>query len=586
MTDRGRALAEMPQARDGFWRGMTRWLRRELSGGDLQSQITLAIAVAAMVPMIVAVCVVVVYQGIEYRDASQRQVQTAVRLGAGALDEYLERHVQAVEFAGRELEGRSMSRADMQQLLLDVHGVYTSFLTMTLADRDGVVIATSQRVGNVPAAWPELHGAAIWDRDYFRHAMSEPGVQLSGVFQGRGFGDDLLVAVSRAVQVDGQAGYVVQGAIPVAVLMNRVQSRVRTSDICLAVVDAIGQVVGSTEPERWPSLSEAPAHWFGAASQPGVVAEPAIAGWQIVGALSEAPGVLGADQATQLIALSTLLMGLIVAYVVGRWIAGRVNGPVNGLIREIRTFDLETLSETELQQRDLNWPQEIRALRAQFMTLLAKMIRARDSQNDLLAQSEELRFALHDEVMSRQAIIQEKTVALERANQTLERLARIDGLTGLCNRRVFDEELTRSWRAAIRDQQPLSVVLIDVDHFKAYNDHYGHLTGDDCLRAVARVLDDAARRPGDLAARFGGEEFALLLPRTDLAGAVRIGQALVSQVRELNIEHVKSSTGCISVSAGVAQVQYSDSATPDKLLQAADSQLYVAKETGRNRCVG
>ncbi len=536
--------------------------------------------------MIVAVCVVVVYQGIEYRDASQRQVQTAVRLGAGALDEYLERHVQAVEFAGRELEGRSMSRADMQQLLLDVHGVYTSFLTMTLADRDGVVIATSQRVDNVPAAWPELHGAAIWDRDYFRHAMSEPGVQLSGVFQGRGFGDDLLVAVSRAVQVDGQAGYVVQGAIPVAVLMNRVQSRVRTSDICLAVVDAVGQVVGSTEPERWPSLSEAPAHWFGAASQPGVVAEPAIAGWQIVGALSEAPGVLGADQATQLIALSTLLMGLIVAYVVGRWIAGRVNGPVNGLIREIRTFDLETLSETELQQRDLNWPQEIRALRAQFMTLLAKMIRARDSQNDLLAQSEELRFALHDEVMSRQAIIQEKTVALERANQTLERLARIDGLTGLCNRRVFDEELTRSWRAAIRDQQPLSVVLIDVDHFKAYNDHYGHLTGDDCLRAVARVLDDAARRPGDLAARFGGEEFALLLPRTDLAGAVRIGQALVSQVRELNIEHVKSSTGCISVSAGVAQVQYSDSATPDKLLQAADSQLYVAKETGRNRCVG
>ena len=151
---------------------------------------------------------------------------------------------------------------------------------------------------------------------------------------------------------------------------------------------------------------------------------------------------------------------------------------------------------------------------------------------------------------------------------------------------MFDEELTRSWRAAIRDQKPLSVVLIDVDHFKAYNDHYGHLTGDDCLRAVARVLDDAARRPGDLAARFGGEEFALLLPRTDLAGAVRIGQALVSQVRELNIEHVKSSTGCISVSAGVAQVQYSDSATPDKLLQAADSQLYVAKETGRNRCVG
>ena len=562
------------------------WLRRELSGDDLQSQITLAIAIAAMVPMIVAVCVVVSYQGIEYRRGSQRQVQTAVHLGGATLEEYLGRHVQALEFVGRQLEADSGSLPDMQQDLLDVHAVYTSFLTLILADRNGVVVATSQIIKGQPAIVRELHGQTVWDRDYFRHAMGHDGVQVSGVFEGRGFGDETLVAVSRSVLVDGDARYVIQGAIPADVLMQRVQSRAKSSDICIAVVDALGTIVGSTDPGRYQPLSAAPASWLGGDPDSDIVAEPSIGGWFVVGALAKTPGRLSTDQTTQIIALSTLLMGLIVAYLVGRWIAGRVNGPVNGLIAEIRQFDLETLSEAELQRPQLDWPAEIRSLRAQFMKLLAKMIRARDSQNELLAQSEELRFALHDEVMSRQAIIQEKTVALERANQTLERLARIDGLTGLCNRRVFDEELARTWRIAVRDQQPLSVVLIDVDHFKAYNDHYGHLSGDDCLRAVARVLEDAARRPGDLAARFGGEEFALLLPHTDLAGALRIGQLVVEQVRDLQIQHEKAPTGILSISAGVAQVQYPHADTPDKLLATADSQLYVAKETGRNRCVG
>lgn len=562
------------------------WLRRELSGDDLQSQITLAIAIAAMVPMIVAVCVVVTYQGIQQRSAAANEVETSVRLGATALDEYLARHALALESLGRELQALERTSGDPARALLDVHAVYASFKTMALISPRGEVVAATERVEGKVHPAPERMGQAVWDREYFRHAMSEPGVQISGIFVDPSIDAEPVVALSRVVTIADQATYVIKGSLQTASLVQRVQGQVVTPTICMAIVDGLQRVIGSSEHERWPPLSQAPASWFADLDEQPRVRRAIAGGWTVVGGLVHDTGGWRNTQTAQLIALSTLLMGLLVAYMVGRWIAGRVNGPVTALIRELRELDLESLSEAELSDPELDWPTEIRVLRRKFLALLVKMIHARDSQQELLAQSEELRFALHDEVMSRQAIIQEKTVALERANQTLERLARIDGLTGLCNRRVFDEELTRTWRAAIRDQQPLSVVLIDVDHFKAYNDQYGHLIGDDCLRAVGRVLEDAARRPGDLAARFGGEEFALLLPRTDLAGAIRIGQVVVDQVRELNIEHVKAPLGCVTISAGVAQATTDAQATPDKLLSAADAQLYVAKESGRNRCMG
>ncbi|MBV62393.1 MAG: hypothetical protein CMH65_13965 [Nevskiales bacterium] len=562
------------------------WLRRELSGDDLRSQITLAIAVAAMVPMIIAVCVVVTYQGIQQRGAAANEVETSVRLGATALDEYLARHMLAIESLGRELEALELADAALDRALLDVHAVYDSFRSMALIDRQGMIVAATERTadGIVPAA--ERLGQAVWDRDYFRHALSDAGVQVSGIFVDDLVAAEPLVALSRSVNVAGEPAYVIKGSMDAASLVHRVQGQVVTPTICIAIVDGLRQIVGTTKPDRWPAMSPAPEQWFGPSGERAYVVRSVAGDWRVVGGLVQESTGWRNSQTTQLVALSTLLMGLIVAYLVGRWIAGRVNGPVTALNAELRQLDLETLSEAELSDPEPDWPTEIRVLRRKFLTLLVKMIRARDSQKELLAQSEELRFALHDEVMSRQAIIQEKTVALERANQTLERLARIDGLTGLCNRRVFDEELTRSWRTAVRDHQPLSVVLIDVDHFKAYNDHYGHMIGDDCLRAVGRVLEDSARRPGDLAARFGGEEFALLLPKTDLAGAIRIGQLVVDQVRELQIEHAKVPLGCVTISAGVAQVESDDHASPDKLLSAADAQLYVAKESGRNRCVG
>lgn len=174
---------------------------------------------------------------------------------------------------------------------------------------------------------------------------------------------------------------------------------------------------------------------------------------------------------------------------------------------------------------------------------------------------------------------------LEVKNAELQRLSTVDGLTGLANRRRFDDVLDQECRRARRENSPLALIMTDVDFFKKYNDSYGHQGGDECLRRVAGVLAQAARRPADLAARYGGEEFALVLPHTTVEGAVTVAEALRAGVAALNILHTSSSTAPhVTLSLGVA-VAHPDSPDlePDKLIEHADAALYDAKRSGRNR---
>lgn len=164
----------------------------------------------------------------------------------------------------------------------------------------------------------------------------------------------------------------------------------------------------------------------------------------------------------------------------------------------------------------------------------------------------------------------------------LHDLAFVDGLTGVANRRLFDERLEAEWRRCKRSQLPLSLIMIDIDYFKLYNDHYGHQMGDDCLRAVASALKTRVLRPYDLLARYGGEEFVCLLPETDLAGATVIANALLDAVHALKIEHVRSNNNqMVSISLGVASEDFAQERSAEQLLQRADSCLYQAKRKGR-----
>ncbi|MBX9710764.1 MAG: sensor domain-containing diguanylate cyclase [Xanthobacteraceae bacterium] len=169
------------------------------------------------------------------------------------------------------------------------------------------------------------------------------------------------------------------------------------------------------------------------------------------------------------------------------------------------------------------------------------------------------------------------------AEAAAEELARTDGLTQLANRRWFDEDMSRKWARTARDGLPMSMLMIDVDHFKPYNDTYGHQAGDEVLIAVAEAIKGAVRRPDDVAARYGGEEFAVLLPDTNEAGASQIAATIGASIRRLRIEHAGSEYRLVTVSIGVATAMPHTGMTRSGLIRCADTALYRAKEDGRNR---
>ena len=173
------------------------------------------------------------------------------------------------------------------------------------------------------------------------------------------------------------------------------------------------------------------------------------------------------------------------------------------------------------------------------------------------------------------------------ANARLEQALQTDVLTGLSNRRAFDTALTAEWRRAQREQTPVSLLMVDIDCFKGFNDRYGHPAGDGCLRAVAGALASQAYRPADMAARIGGEEFGILLPVTDESGAMQVAERVRASVASLLILHPDSSTGTVTVSVGVATVYpFSPEAETHHLVGIADRALYRAKESGRNKVCG
>ena len=179
-----------------------------------------------------------------------------------------------------------------------------------------------------------------------------------------------------------------------------------------------------------------------------------------------------------------------------------------------------------------------------------------------------------------------RTQELALAARRLESLSSIDGMTGIANRRRFDETLPVEWGRAARDKRPLSVALIDVDWFKAYNDAYGHPAGDECLRQLARVFEAGVMRSGDLIARYGGEEFVLIAPDTDLNGINTIASYLCQEVFALGLDNTASPFGRISVSIGVATAYPHRGSKPALLIQEADAALYRAKHRGRHRVAG
>lgn len=175
-------------------------------------------------------------------------------------------------------------------------------------------------------------------------------------------------------------------------------------------------------------------------------------------------------------------------------------------------------------------------------------------------------------------------LALKLQSDMLRSFALLDGLTGIANRRKFDEDIEMHWRHCRREKRPLSLLLLDVDLFKLYNDRYGHLAGDECLRSLAQSLKLSINRPLDLLARYGGEEFVCILPNTDADGALDMAQNMLAKAHALRIEHLDSDVeSIVTISVGAATLIPTDDHNHHDLIFAADKQLYTAKKAGRAR---
>jgi diguanylate cyclase (GGDEF)-like protein/PAS domain S-box-containing protein len=201
--------------------------------------------------------------------------------------------------------------------------------------------------------------------------------------------------------------------------------------------------------------------------------------------------------------------------------------------------------------------------------------------NRLLQQQvEERTLALQQEIDERKRI----EANLHTANRELDRLARLDGLTQIANRRSFDEYLEKEWEISIQEKQPISLILADVDYFKLYNDTYGHQAGDICLSAIANVITKVTRKTGDLASRYGGEEFAAILPNTNLEGAIKVAQRIQADLQQLQLPHIKSQVSQqVTLSLGIGTIIAQANSSPAQLIAMADRALYQAKLEGRDR---
>jgi len=204
-----------------------------------------------------------------------------------------------------------------------------------------------------------------------------------------------------------------------------------------------------------------------------------------------------------------------------------------------------------------------------FLTLRSEIRQRKEREKKLIELTQEL---------------EKKNIDLEAANTKLEQLAENDGLTDIHNRRFFDKTLKNEWLRAMRTQQTISLIMIDIDYFKKYNDLYGHVKGDECLKRVAGQLKKTLNRSGDFIARYGGEEFVAVLPETDVQGAINIAEQIHNAIVGLNIPHEASSASkTVSISLGIAALTPKRGDMEDSLVTKADQALYQAKKNGRNQ---
>jgi len=282
------------------------------------------------------------------------------------------------------------------------------------------------------------------------------------------------------------------------------------------------------------------------------------------------------------VALVWLVGTLIITVCLALAIVNSISGPLEALDKSIRDFQLN--DDQARSSPHANTPREVLVIFEHLRSLQKRLGGNYRKLRKAVKQGEKLRSELIYVISNREKEIEQRTEELKQANETLQRLCREDSLTGLANRRSFAQFLTRTWQGSMRNHQPISILIIDIDDFKAYNDHYGHKKGDSCLKLISEAIRRTVGRASDLVSRYGGEEFVVVLGDTSLEGGLKIAENIRAAIESLGIPHKGSKKHrMVTVSIGVTSTLPAPEIQPATVLVAADRAMYIAKHDGKNQ---
>ena len=546
---------------------------------SLRHELTRVLILAALLPALVFGVALLWNQWQRDQGDMRLRLGSNAQLSANAIDDFLQGQLSGVELMA---DGAMLSAQPIDVELEKLLRAYPAMLRALATDREGRIVAARTANGRPVAIAAEQ----VADREWFRAARDSRQPHVSDAYRARIYGSEALVAVSAPILRDGVFDGVLQASIPIERYIRLRSDNLRRRGFELLLLDRQDRVVHASAGLRWRFLE--------ASGIPGAAIRRGAAQPGQAGTMRGMAGLLrdGGDAYVSAVAMRTgwvvaviapgqrllasawprpgLLLGLIAVTMLGvlfaLWRMRRLLAASMGrLLSSLHGYALGgTLDPSQLSRM----PEELQPLAGGIGDLAARMNAAFDELRQVLDQREQ--------------VIAERTESLRLAVSDLDRLSRTDALTGSLNYRGFLETGANLWREAGAIGEPLSVLALDIDHFKRYNDLYGHAEGDGALRRFAGAVRSALLHADDVLARPGGEEFIVFLPGSTLEQAMKVGERVCQRVRDADIVHAASSEGRMTVSIGIATRQSGDDEV-EQMLRRADAALYRAKAAGRNR---
>lgn len=511
-------------------------------------------------------------------------------LTASSIDDFVHSRLAGVALLAQARAPGDAGWTDDLERLLDA---YPGLISAVVTDADGRITAYAPTRA---VATPDDDLPSVADRDYFRNPERHLRPYVSNAFRGRALGDDPLVAVSAPIVGADGFGGIVEASIHVETFVNQRGEAFRSRGYEMLLLDRRNRVIHATEgvphgfldtvtDSRLTLSGDVPLHMAQTRFEHGILGDGNAfvsrsrmrSGWTLVLLAPDRRLMETIGRST--IALLALLILIILGVLAATW--AQLRGLAKGtgrLLDALRNFAVGAPVDPETTRR---MPMELRPVATAVGDLSERLSQAYGELNAVLDEQRRLAGSLQKVVEERDQEIAERTADLRSAVEELERIASIDALTGALNVRGFRRAVNELVEQPEYDDTPMGALIVDVDYFKAYNDRYGHPAGDTVLKRVVGVMLSLLRGPGDVLARVGGEEFAVLLRDANEEVAIEVAQRLCATVRDTAIPHADGIDGVVTISVGVA-IQPSPQFM-DRLLSQADEALYRAKRNGRDR---